>query len=926
MTLETSKLDQSRGLDALVLLALSGKAGHETASREYASDMSAFRRLNTDAIEACSHRQALKLRLGRRYNKFWQKHIMGEIEELVLADEVSGSALKAAREDAINLPTFSRYYHDRLTSKTLRKKGWIAEVATILGESTVLRTFVSAFDDRKRYKAAYKGSQFVARVADSKDKYQSPELDSILDTVSAVRVRQAKGNVLATSFVNARNLHETLTTTDSVEERAQYLRETSDILTALSVVGQAQNGKNRWMETKSHTSLFYDKFYPLVDERLQDEKSRPNKKRIPKSYTDITKFHEFWTTQVCPEETNYMPTHGDALPTNFILTQKDEQRKYSPIDLEYACKDFIQNQFVQLYAKSGILDWNGQSFELGGMPVEDNLLAGNYATFISLMEATGQSTNTTLDEFRDTYQRLKVENYLIWATRHLQIPKVIDVANEAESKETARYYYTLAVEEMKKLGIEDTNNALEYTNKIFGTPYNLESDQAKMREIHGRTHHVLSSFEPEDPYDPHEETAKLARKFRRSNIASRVLVAGGALAVVAGLAAGVIGFDAWYDKYEDKSNAAKLVALYAAEPTVMRASIGPVQDEQISIKALQLADFACSNPQASRSAERKVYFDDCNPEVDRWTIYYASQDPFKGRDIMEIAKNLAGSHEFRDYAIYLPPSLVRAVLSKRFGGDVKDRPIGEGMFRDIRSEAMLDPIAKSIWLNEELFQADSQRIRYRLDSNYGDALIRNYQQLATERSGWLQNTEEYGPENAGEMPGVTLNDHLDYATGKVSRDLIKAIAEINNQHNPYSTSYRGGEMHGYEGLVLIDPHDTTMSFHPHSGHLPKPDRIARPIEKLIEILDEYDIDPNNPLADIDYKPGPGADENATRQNLRLQGALIEYLTSGFVHRDLEEIANTFGVTQEKIFRTSIVHLAAEQIIGKAYLQQYMREN
>ncbi|MBT3405752.1 hypothetical protein HN419_01150 [Candidatus Woesearchaeota archaeon] len=1004
------------------------------------ADRRAFESRDPSEIKTVAERQVLRVIMGQSgysldYDQFYRKHIVGSLQDLVRGGKIPGALIALHADKPEEIPTFSWFKLDKLTSKTVRGQGWLAEVVSALDRDTLARTFVSKFADQKKFDRAYKASEYLTYLQqaalDPSKGADNPILASAFARFDPVHVRAAtKDLILATSFVDAKDLHDELTEIANPGERAEYVREVSDLLLGVSIYGEANKSRctsgamrRSWLGDKDHEQHIVEKLYGLVDDRFRGESgqfdlgllrhhmSSPDfETKLPevaKRYVDVKTFHDFWMENVVRpmDKSPLIFSHGDALPTN-VMVQHDKNleakhgtdRKYSLVDMEFAGRDYIQNQFVQLYAKAGIFDWDGSSYAgASGGSIEDALLEVDHSRLgIFARDAGLKIKEEDYDSFRDTYARLKVENYMAWATRYHQLPKVVALRNEAQSMEMSRYYYTLAVEEMKKLGMfEDwkTCNALEYTNKIFGTPYDLAKDKDKMMRIHAELHphhSTVSFFDPEDMFDPESQLEdmiyKMAEKDRKKRRKSWLVNTGIALAGLTLLGAVAFLGSREYDQLRQDEIVEQLSGHYETfDPTsVWRVDIDHDRMENVEAALAKVCKTKRDDTNAGQFSEpqRQRVYNACTSPQNAIVVYRMGRTIGEGLEVVQLLWELSGEKYFwnpnpgEGYAPYLPQTVAASIASQINPDNWALLPMEDGRSWRTRQLDAIEAIAKSdptaIHLRQINQLSDQDRIilGMKVDDDYTVQTRQRYRELGRERGFWHLGLSR------GEQvvkPGVTRDAYVKAAEGLVHSELVKAIIDQNERHNPFE-GYRmhmsHGEMNeiaieGFEGFAVLDPdlrigriyhaqgeavpnlqgcYERLMSHgelsaesipkfgdfvvldpdlridrtHPSEEELTTQDRTQRPLTKLVRMLEDEGINPLNPTAGMDLNHC--ADESVSYRDLDvsrtgLYNALVRYLSGGHYYEQAVSLAKAGGVNPGEFLSNTDVGRVSLKIIN-----------
>lgn len=540
----------------------------------------AFDERDYDEIAEIAPLHVLKLKLLENYDEFFNNVLVESLKERT--GDIDGSIIRLLRDHPGDIPTFeafNEYGRDNLFT-----------VCSILPQNVIAKTFTTIFSDKKRFNNAYKAYNLIRdikeRAEEEYDDRENPDhafVRDILSRLKPVKPKYGKNNVLAVTFVDSKDMKQEMVERNlGIDERIGYLKEVSDIYLTLAVFGDKYKGLSnggliarlkkvrKGISEYDHERTFMESIYG----RLGIE--------FPKEFHNILKEKLF---DVINKEKKRF-SKGDCLPQNEMVQHGrnlneggKDSRLYSPVDLEFACFDAVQSPLVELWSKSKIFDYKGDSLTTkDGRKAEEVLIDNSYNTFKKLLEIAGfrnEAEEHSKERFVKAYNLLKIEDYMFWAVRYDYYSKNLDAKKKEEHRLDARYYYTLAVKEMVKQGLIDGSGheSLRPFNEIFGEP--LKENSADSREItleyianrsdpHMRT---FSSFKTGMALDPEKEIEGMAKeyvkKMRNFRIRRGLITAGAILGgVLATGTGGLLLKEYMKRKQEEREKMLKLVTGY----------------------------------------------------------------------------------------------------------------------------------------------------------------------------------------------------------------------------------------------------------------------------------------------------------------------------------------------------------------------------
>lgn len=453
-----------------------------------------------DERRSIAHLHVLKLLLGRQYDGVVTESVLGALRQKVKDGECDRLTLEEVDRNGVQ--TFEGIKGDKVTGFHVYERGILVVATHVVDGEPIAKTMYSVFKDPSQREHASEAQRYTHAVAEfAQMTAVDPEILRILSRCSTMEPTYSDGGLLGNLFLaDAQDLHDTLKTGNhTLEDRYALLRDKAAIDLALGFYANAfaQTAPGRKLagraggqvfETRDHERLLLEKVFMRADPALRNRFVRDWISADGKHVADMAKAREYIAGRegkliqaLGVDGTKDMTfVHGDNLPSNTMVGRdKAGKTVYTPIDFEFACKDFIEGSLVQCWAKAGIYDHTGASLAMGdGRTIEDALLTDATNVMRKL------DANFDDARFRERFGRLKAENYLLWAARYHHYSQSRHVKNPEESQALMHYYATLFTKEMVKQGIASgaDDPLLKPVTALFGDPL----DDATMRDIHER--------------------------------------------------------------------------------------------------------------------------------------------------------------------------------------------------------------------------------------------------------------------------------------------------------------------------------------------------------------------------------------------------------------------------------------------------------
>ncbi len=480
-------------------------------SREqYKADLKALRSRDPARIKGLLDRHFLKVFLGRSYDRVIGESVLKVLKRKANEGDIDAITLdRIVREGLLHVEHIKR---DKLSGLHIYDRGMLVEADHYLpgqGDDNpehLARTIYSIFHDQSARERAGQAQQFFHELAGYAREHANT--NAVRITLRQLRTMEPTynaGTIVGNLFLgNARDLQETFKDCD-LDERVSHLRtlDRMDIIlghyaheflqTARGkALATARNGKAEALfKPVDHRRLLYEKVLLRADPTL--------KNRSDEEWKDLADL-----LAIDPADTPLRQTvvHGDALPANtMVQAVRDAYHAfyYTPIDFEFACVDYVEKMLVQRWAKSGIYDHLGRPLHVEKGDVQQLLVEAVLKTY--------QARGLTLDRttFEQLIGKLKIENYLQWASRSKKYAEDLKddlKASDGDIKkqeDLTKYFHTLAVLEIKRQGLisEDTasskdamssDHRIAYLAGLFGETFPDEEIEEEMLRIHENLH------------------------------------------------------------------------------------------------------------------------------------------------------------------------------------------------------------------------------------------------------------------------------------------------------------------------------------------------------------------------------------------------------------------------------------------------------
>ncbi|GEM_PF-4281445 len=472
-----------------------------TATSIHRGHLGTLRSGTLDERRAIAHLHVLKLLLGRQYDGIVTESVLGALRQKVRDGACDRLTLEEIEHNGVQ--TFETIKGDKVTGFHVYERGILVVATHVVDGKPIAKTIYSVFKDPDQQAHASGAQRYMHHVAEyAKTAATDPEVLRILSRCSTMEPTYSDDGLLGNLFLaDAQDLHDTLKTGNpTLEDRYALLRDKAAIDLALgfyaNAYGQTAPGRKlatrvggQVFETRDHERLILEKVFMRADASLRNRFIRDyTADAAGKHIVDMVQAREYTARRegriiqaLDLNSTDGMAfVHGDNLPANTMVGRdRAGNAVYTPIDFEFACRDFIENSLVQCWVKAGIYDHAGASLAMrDGRTIEDALLTDAVGVMRKLDGPFDEA------KFRERFGRLKAENYLLWAARYHHYSQSRQVTDPKESQAMMRHYATLFTKEMvrQKLAIDDTDPSLRPVHALFGDPL----DDAAMRGIHGR--------------------------------------------------------------------------------------------------------------------------------------------------------------------------------------------------------------------------------------------------------------------------------------------------------------------------------------------------------------------------------------------------------------------------------------------------------
>ncbi len=730
------------------------------------------------------------------------------------------------------------------------------------GKPLVLTSFIEHFKDEKKKRQAEAGQMlyhyFVARIGDL-----GIEAD-LFDRFVPIRPSFSDDKTLGNYFFqDVESLYDTFKdcSDDAKLDHLVNLGKIDGLLaqaepTVVRMIDGERDGSSlgeilkgsvlagiRSLPVIDHTQQFYDKFVYKLDPSLR--------KKLEKDDEAMESFARV-VDLLGIEKTKGRKTlsHGDMIPANILLV--GDEQKYVPIDFEYTCQDHFEAALVQRMVKSGIYDHMGKSREYYGESMEDLVLDSVGRTL------KRQDDSFDVEAMKDRFQRLKLENYLLWAGRHAEFSQSESLENRREHSIFSQFYYTLFFDGMRKLDPEVNLDALGVLlAESLGQTNICIMPEDEMEMVHKHDNpsgSIYSLFEfdkdaskkeiVDDIIDAHERA-------QRRDALKRIAL--GTVGLV-GLSAGGVS----------------LYRAQTAERQKKMAELDRIWGEYYPITRPKSESFGISrdDPKLKQIMEKL-------PDLhDSAAAYYMHDDPQRGVEIIKFVQSLSDESDQFDYFAYLP----RRVLHKSFDG----------------SGIMADNWAMQ-WY---------QKVRTRLEkkcSSSNDPIIRHVQLLRDKTYREIYPDQfHYQYFSMGVQYNMTLSavmqdikegklaegdllnqDFIDSTIdGRVDADFVRAILKANTDYTSLDRMDRYNQIQG------LDVERYTV------GRTPR-ENFELAVTRLTDVLKKYEIDPLDPT-----KAEKGEPIHRLRDYpIKLERALFEYLLNDFKFGMVQDLAKKRNAEQ-----------------------------
>lgn len=797
----------------------------------------------------------LKLHLGEEYNAVVTESVLAALREKVKTGECDRLLLDEIEKNGIL--TFETLKGDKTTGFHVYDRGSLVIATHVVGSKAVARTMYSIFNDPARQHHAALGQRYMHAIAEyAKQAATDEDIIRILNTCATMEPTYSKDGLLGNLFLaGAKDLHDVLKKSDlPIEDRYTLLRDKAAVDLVLGFYANAfeqstagkrfrkQNGKQAFKPV-DHKRLVYEKAFMRASQAFRNRMVREGIADADGNIISSDSLQKLDGTSEARlvqalglEGTEGMTfVHGDNLPPNTMVSHdKAHGISFTPIDFEFAGRDYTENSLVQCWMKSGMYDHEGKSALLpDGRSLEDALLHDSVGVMRRLNHDFDEGT------FRQRFARLKAENYLLWAARYHHYADNRRVRNPEENRTLARYYHTLFIREMERQGIcNDDVRACSTT--LFGETL----DDAAMRAIHEqhlpekRSHSVLRM---DLEADAEVELEGMIRQYASRRKRRKA----GIVATAAGLAAlfiGGIGFAVHQRQQEIDTNIAGLTEIWdeyspAITPVIGRTHTRAGKEIQDSSKFRHIRDLLTSQ-QAVMPLAGAVPPRDSPDTIDVMVAYLLDENQEEGVRKLRLVQKIAESKSFEGYSPYLPDDVnYRAkVFTQGYTDNFRDQAL-----REARNKARSTIRSAYMTQVRSFLEQDSYR--------HTDGIVRNTSYIhksliADTTQDWAVALSE-GRLSREEM--VTHDEVVNLARNRVSPYLVDAILDEYEFQNPYL------RLHGYEGLTFFDielrnekPSVEVCTNWYYDTITPR-EHAVRGIDRLASTLAHYCINPLSPF-------------------------------------------------------------------------------
>lgn len=488
--------------------------------------------------------------LGKaEYTKFIENDFLARLDDIVEKGKLDALTARLARgyiQEHGDLPCSVREVDEVVTGRTVRGIGNLLEISWNLPNGkTIAKSFVNTFIDEERYEQAYLSQSFFHILVNYMRENVDPDA---LKGINVLKPTREKNKVfLSNFFLDGETLHRKIkpeNIEDHLTKLAQGFKELSqyaekyeqDIYEQMRKQGERVPKKGIFKPVE-YDIEFFEKVILRIDPGLKKElqenkvldknrkiRSRERLDKYLKSNEALRQVLERFNSDIANRiyQEGQVISHRDVQFNNIII---DENENYNIIDFEFAGRD-------------SPVSWLMPSI----------FRAEQYGLDTKLLELFGYSPKLV--------GTVKAKDNLLWAARYGEFSRRDNVENKEEMKQLANYRFTKALQELRKVGLEETVNT--FSRYFEGKLNELTQEQMRYCDEELNPMQVSTSI---IKTTPESEVVKIKEAYAERKKRKRLPYLVTAVAVAVSLLAAIVPIGmSKYQKHQKAKYKAKIEA------------------------------------------------------------------------------------------------------------------------------------------------------------------------------------------------------------------------------------------------------------------------------------------------------------------------------------------------------------------------------